>query len=120
MEFIQMLETQCGIFQPLMSEALNYPPYEKSIYIAYVSREHLDFVPTSTSFVNLNPFVHRLDLESWSYLSYRLSDYPYIYFEVITGKPVPYKANGTNPPLPKLSSIKQVLLNELFLEDFKQ
>jgi hypothetical protein len=46
----------------------NDSPYGKSISIAYVSTEHLDFVPTRTSFSDLNLFVDRLDLECWSFL----------------------------------------------------
>ncbi len=43
-----------------------------------------------------------------------------LFFEVISVKPIPHKAKCTNPPLPKLCSINQVLFNELLLKESKQ
>ena len=92
----------------------------KKLNIANVAREHLDFVPTSTSFVDLTLYGDRVDMQSWSFLSIpSLSDHPYILFEVNSVKPVPPKAKCTNPPLPKLCSINQVLFNELLLKESK-
>ena len=93
----------------------------KKLNIANVAREHLVFVPTSTSFVDLTLYGDRVDIQSWSFLSIpSLSNHPYIFFEVNSVKPVPPKAKRTNPPFPKLCSINQVFFNELLLKESKQ
>ena len=118
-----MRVTLYGIVLPLMSEALSLKRcfILKKVNIANVAREHLVFVPTSTSFVDLTLYGDRVDIQSWSFLSIpSLSDHPYMYFEVNSVKPVPPKAKRTNPPLPKLCSINQVFFNELLLKESKQ
>ena len=120
MELIQVQETQCGIVQPLFSYAQNWKWFSiRKIYI-YCLRVH-----GTSWFCTHQDVIRGSQSLLWSFrprvlvfLTYPIpiSDYPYIYFEVITGKSVPYKVNGTNPPLPKLRSINQVLFNELLLK----